>query len=84
MASLHCSTCEIDWPVDYEEFQECPECRHRCWWRCAGMPKMSWSEAVSIRRHNDFELFYAEWTKRRFSEQAEALSGLEEAIKADA
>ena len=76
VASLHCNRCELDWPVDYDNFTACPECEGRTWWMCAGAP-MSAEKAISMKRHADFNRFYKARELKRFEQQAKTLKALE-------
>lgn len=70
-SAYRCTNCSTNWPPT-GEFAVCPECGDTCSPMGQASP-IPVGEAVSRKRHAEFERFYVDWEARRMAAELEAV-----------
>ena len=71
MSTYRCPVCLVNWPPT-REFTTCPECESKTDFITNDNP-MDVKEALSRKRHADFEKFYAERSAKQAGDELEHL-----------
>lgn len=78
MASLRCSQCGTNWPVDHAEYRTCPGCESATSYMGSAVP-LDVKDAKSLSAHQRFERFYENEWPQRFTRDLAEISELPEA-----
>lgn len=73
MPTLRCSICALNWPVDEDDYSECPQCGQPTS-PISNVKSMPKAEAKSLKLHLDFERFYDEWDAEQPPERLDPVS----------
>ena len=82
MSGLRCPQCLVNWPHSIKDgdqiiqFATCPECDSKTDYTC-GDP-MDDDEALSRKRHADFEKYYVERSAKHIGDELDQLVHLED------
>ena len=71
MSAYRCSNCCVSWPPT-SEFQPCPECESKTDF-IGNTDPMDAKEALSRKRHADFEKFYSERSAKQVGDELDQL-----------
>jgi hypothetical protein len=71
MSTYRCNPCSTNWPPT-TEFQDCPECQARTAFGRNADP-IDLSEALSRKRHADFNRFYEDREAKRLADEIERI-----------
>lgn len=77
MPALECRTCKTLWPDDRTEYNRCPDCQELTVLRTLAEPSMHEHEAITRKRHADFERWLEHREQRRKREGDALIRSLE-------
>lgn len=73
--SRHCSTCDIDWPNQGDDYGKCPVCQKWTYVK-SGVYPMDAEIARSMKNHAEFDRYYQGWCATRDQREVNELESI--------